>query len=42
MATLTMTSTPVRQPFASLDAPRVRSLLKTKMNVQNKQNGRSR
>ncbi|PLB52039.1 hypothetical protein P170DRAFT_422953 [Aspergillus steynii IBT 23096] len=39
MATLTMTSTPVRQPFASLDAPRVRSLLKTKMNVQNKQNG---
>ncbi|KAK1145096.1 hypothetical protein N8T08_004529 [Aspergillus melleus] len=39
MATLTMTSTPVRQPFASLDAPRVRSLLKTKMNVQNKHNG---
>ncbi|KAA8642947.1 uncharacterized protein ATNIH1004_009709 [Aspergillus tanneri] len=39
MATLTMTSTPVRQPFASLDAPRMRSLLKTKMNVQNQQNG---
>ncbi|KAF7586691.1 hypothetical protein BBP40_008480 [Aspergillus hancockii] len=39
MAALTMTPTTMRQPFASLDAPRVRSLLKSKMNLRNQQNG---
>ncbi|KAE8154217.1 hypothetical protein BDV25DRAFT_148109 [Aspergillus avenaceus] len=39
MAALTMTPTTMRQPFASLDAPRVRSMLKSKMNVKNQQNG---
>jgi hypothetical protein len=29
----------MRRPFASLDAPRMRSLLKTKMNIKNQQNG---
>ncbi|KAE8354210.1 hypothetical protein BDV28DRAFT_131430 [Aspergillus coremiiformis] len=38
MAALTMTPTAIRQPFASLDAPRVRSLLKSKMNLRNQQN----
>ncbi|KAL1870629.1 hypothetical protein Plec18167_007393 [Paecilomyces lecythidis] len=37
MATLTM-SPAVRQPFASVDGPRIRSLLKTKMNLANQQN----
>ncbi|KAH2988270.1 hypothetical protein KXW58_006191 [Aspergillus fumigatus] len=41
MAALTMTPTTMRQPFASLDAPRMRSLLKTKMNIKNQQNGAS-
>ncbi|KAJ9249220.1 hypothetical protein DTO207G8_6874 [Paecilomyces variotii] len=40
MATLTM-SPAVRQPFASVDGPRIRSLLKTKMNLTNQQNGAS-
>ncbi|GLA38021.1 hypothetical protein AnigIFM63309_005017 [Aspergillus niger] len=39
MAALTMTPTTMRQPFASLDAPRMRSLLKTRMNMKNKQDG---
>ncbi|KAF7136814.1 hypothetical protein CNMCM5793_006332 [Aspergillus hiratsukae] len=40
MAALTMTPpTTMRQPFASLDAPRMRSLLKAKMNIKNQQNG---
>lgn len=39
MAARTMTPTTMRQPFASLDAPRMRSLLKTKMNIKNQQNG---
>ncbi|KAL4867067.1 hypothetical protein BDV12DRAFT_124261 [Aspergillus spectabilis] len=39
MAALTMSPAAVRQPFAPLDAPRMRSLLRTKMNFQNKQNG---
>ncbi|KAL4915643.1 hypothetical protein BDW62DRAFT_120701 [Aspergillus aurantiobrunneus] len=39
MAALTMTPPAVRQPFAPLDASRMRSLLRTKMNAQNKQNG---
>ncbi|KAL2863257.1 uncharacterized protein BJX67DRAFT_364274 [Aspergillus lucknowensis] len=41
MAALTVTPTAVRQPFAPLDASRMRSLLRTKMNAQNKQNGTS-
>ncbi|GIJ85255.1 hypothetical protein Asppvi_004111 [Aspergillus pseudoviridinutans] len=41
MAALTVTPTTMRQPFASLDAPRMRSLLKTKMNMKNQQNGAS-
>ncbi|KAI9933110.1 hypothetical protein MW887_007581 [Aspergillus wentii] len=41
MAALTMTPATMRQPFASLDAPRMRSLLKTKLNVKNQQNGAS-
>ena len=39
MAALTMTPATIRQPFASLDAPRMRSLLKNKMNLKNKQDG---
>ncbi|KAL2821849.1 hypothetical protein BDW59DRAFT_108310 [Aspergillus cavernicola] len=39
MAALTMTPPAVRQPFAPLDAPRMRSLLRAKMNLQNKHNG---
>ncbi|KAI9370622.1 hypothetical protein BJX61DRAFT_84178 [Aspergillus egyptiacus] len=39
MAALTMTPAAVRQPFAPLDGPRMRSLLRAKMNLQNKQNG---
>ncbi|KAL4740589.1 hypothetical protein BDV11DRAFT_185185 [Aspergillus similis] len=39
MAALTMSPASVRQPFASLDAPRMRSILRSKMNVLNKQNG---
>ncbi|PYI12884.1 hypothetical protein BO99DRAFT_341048 [Aspergillus violaceofuscus CBS 115571] len=39
MAALTMTPTAVRQPFASLDAPRMRSLLRSKLNLKNKQDG---
>ncbi|RAL16810.1 uncharacterized protein BO97DRAFT_420202 [Aspergillus homomorphus CBS 101889] len=39
MAALAMTPTAVRQPFASLDAPRMRSLLRTKLNLKNKQDG---
>ncbi|KAL4904469.1 hypothetical protein BDW74DRAFT_154926 [Aspergillus multicolor] len=39
MAALTLTPVAVRQPFAPLDAPRLRSILRTKMNVLNKQNG---
>ncbi|KAL3457314.1 hypothetical protein BJX64DRAFT_20440 [Aspergillus heterothallicus] len=39
MAALTMSPAAVRQPFAPLDASRMRSLLRTKMNIQNKQNG---
>ncbi|KAL4781081.1 hypothetical protein BJX76DRAFT_25092 [Aspergillus varians] len=39
MTALTMTPVAVRQPFAPLDASRMRSLLRTKMNSQNKQNG---
>ncbi|KAL4886010.1 hypothetical protein BJY04DRAFT_98201 [Aspergillus karnatakaensis] len=39
MAALTMSPAAVRQPFAPLDASRMRSLLRTKMNFQNKQNG---
>ncbi|KAL2811000.1 hypothetical protein BJX63DRAFT_298761 [Aspergillus granulosus] len=39
MAALTMTPTAVRQPFAPLDASRMRTLLRTKMNLQNQQNG---
>ncbi|PYH89359.1 hypothetical protein BO71DRAFT_280956, partial [Aspergillus ellipticus CBS 707.79] len=38
MAALTMTPT-MRQPFANLDAPRMRSLLRTKMSMKNKQDG---
>ncbi|RHZ57230.1 uncharacterized protein CDV56_104415 [Aspergillus thermomutatus] len=41
MAAITMTPTTMRQPFASLDAPRMRSLLKTKMNIKNQQTGAS-
>ncbi|KAJ5641956.1 hypothetical protein N7490_005956 [Penicillium lividum] len=37
MATLTMTP-PTRQPFASLDTPRMRSVMRTKLNRQNIQN----
>ncbi|KAL4967171.1 uncharacterized protein BDV14DRAFT_170143 [Aspergillus stella-maris] len=39
MAAITMTSPAVRQPFAPLDATRIRSLMRSKMNLQNKQNG---
>ncbi|KAL3477683.1 hypothetical protein BJX99DRAFT_225924 [Aspergillus californicus] len=39
MAALTMTPPVVRQPFAPLDASRMRSILRTKMNIQNKHNG---
>ncbi|KAB8234812.1 uncharacterized protein BDW43DRAFT_54471 [Aspergillus alliaceus] len=39
MAALTMTPSTMRQPFASLDTPRARSLLKSKMNLKNPQNG---
>lgn len=39
MAALTMTPPAVRQPFAPLDASRMRSLMRSKMNVVNKQNG---
>ncbi|KAL4978877.1 hypothetical protein BDW66DRAFT_128932 [Aspergillus desertorum] len=39
MAALTMFPAAVRQPFAPLDAPRMRSILRTKMDVLNKQNG---
>ncbi|KAL3487857.1 hypothetical protein BJX62DRAFT_186056 [Aspergillus germanicus] len=39
MAALTMSPAAVRQPFAPLDASRMRTLLRTKMNLQNKQNG---
>ena len=39
MAAVTMT--PPRQPFATLDAPRLRSLTKSRMNFQNKQSGMS-
>ncbi|EYE92834.1 uncharacterized protein EURHEDRAFT_388265 [Aspergillus ruber CBS 135680] len=38
MAAVTM-STPARQPFASLDAPRLRALAKSRMNIRNQQNG---
>ncbi|KAJ5272423.1 hypothetical protein N7478_007548 [Penicillium angulare] len=38
MATLTMTP-PTRQPFASLDTPRMRSIMRSKLNRQNMQNG---
>ena len=38
MATLTMSAIP-RQPFASLDSSRLRTLMKTKVNLQNRQNG---
>ncbi|KAJ5669882.1 hypothetical protein N7462_010952 [Penicillium macrosclerotiorum] len=38
MATLTMTP-PTRQPFASLDSPRMRSLMRSKLNRQNQQAG---
>lgn len=34
-----MAPSTMRQPFASLDTPRVRSLLKSKMNLKNQQNG---
>lgn len=34
-------STPARQPFASLDAPRLRALAKSRMNIRNQQNGES-
>ncbi|KAJ6110784.1 hypothetical protein N7486_003019 [Penicillium sp. IBT 16267x] len=37
MATLTMT--PTRQPFASLDTPRMGSVMRSKLNRQNIQNG---
>ncbi|KAJ5191889.1 uncharacterized protein N7498_010874 [Penicillium cinerascens] len=37
MATLTMT--PSRQPFASLDTPRMNALMRSKLNRQNQQNG---
>ncbi|OJJ49001.1 hypothetical protein ASPZODRAFT_60500 [Penicilliopsis zonata CBS 506.65] len=36
---MALTMTPARQPFASLETPRLRSLLKTQMNVKNQQNG---
>ncbi|OGM49332.1 hypothetical protein ABOM_003552 [Aspergillus bombycis] len=39
MAALTMSPTTVRQPFASLDTPRMRPLLKSKMNLKNQRNG---
>ncbi|KAL4955408.1 hypothetical protein BDW69DRAFT_160800 [Aspergillus filifer] len=39
MAAITMTPPAVRQPFAPLDATRMRSLMRSKMNFQNKQNG---
>lgn len=39
MAALTMTPPAVRQPFAPLDASRMRSKMRSKMNVLNKQNG---
>lgn len=39
MAALTMTPPAVRQPFAPVDASRMRSLMRSKMNVLNKQNG---
>ncbi|KAJ5831814.1 hypothetical protein N7474_000125 [Penicillium riverlandense] len=38
MAALTMTP-PTRQPFASLDTPRMRTLMRSKLNRQNVQNG---
>ncbi|KAJ5673222.1 hypothetical protein N7507_002349 [Penicillium longicatenatum] len=38
MATLTMTP-PTRQPFASLDTPRMGSVMRSKLNRQNIQNG---
>lgn len=38
MAAVTM-STPARQPFASLDASRLRALAKSRMNIRNQQNG---
>ncbi|OJJ83264.1 uncharacterized protein ASPGLDRAFT_128612 [Aspergillus glaucus CBS 516.65] len=38
MAAVTM-STPARQLFASLDAPRLRALAKSRMNIRNQQNG---
>ncbi|EAW14851.1 uncharacterized protein ACLA_002620 [Aspergillus clavatus NRRL 1] len=42
MAALTITpSNMIRQPFASLDTPRLRSLLKSKMNKKNQQHGAS-
>lgn len=37
MAAATMTP---RQPFASLDAPRLRCLTKSRLNVQNQQRGK--
>lgn len=40
MATLTMT--PARQPFASLDTPRMNTLMRSKLNRQNQQNGMNR
>ncbi|KAL4750099.1 hypothetical protein BDW72DRAFT_120894 [Aspergillus terricola var. indicus] len=39
MAALTMSPATIRQPFAPLDAPRMRSILRSNMNVLNKQNG---
>jgi len=38
MAALTMTPA-VRQPFGTLDASRIRSMLKAKKNLGNQQNG---
>ncbi|KKK18404.1 hypothetical protein P175DRAFT_0501786 [Aspergillus ochraceoroseus IBT 24754] len=39
MAALMMTPAAVRQPFATLDASRMRSFVRAKLNLQNKQNG---
>lgn len=40
MAALTMTPA-VRQPFGTVDASRIRSVLNTKQSLKNRQNGMS-
>jgi len=36
---MALTMTPSRQPFASLDTPRMNTLVRSKLNRQNQQNG---